>query len=126
MHLLGSVLSSGKSNGKIPHRYCAWIFIFPPNSVWEIYHPDQDGITPGPKLRRDGHIKASPGNYVVLDPNRADVLITLTDQRAPRRVVTVTKSTENGRDTLVKSSQINKRDNQRLKLGHSNGNSAKH
>lgn len=99
----------------ILYRYCAWIFIIPLNSIWEIYHLDQDGITPGPKLHRDEHTKVSPGNCVVLNPNRGDLLVTLTDHRAPRRVVTVTKSTETGRDTLVKSSQINKPDDKQRK-----------
>lgn len=103
------------------YRYCSWIFIVPQNSTWEIYHLGQDGITPGAKLRIDGHTKVSPGNYIVLDAIRGNVQVALTDMRAPRRVVTRTKSTGSERDSLVMSNHTKKKGgNKQLKLGHSN------
>ncbi|KAJ5371387.1 uncharacterized protein N7496_007479 [Penicillium cataractarum] len=85
------------------YRYCSWIFIVPQNSTWDIYHLGQDGITPGAKLRRDGHTKVSQGNYIVLDAVRGNVQVALTDMRAPRRVVTRTRSTGSERDPLQRN-----------------------
>ena len=40
----------------------------------------------------DGRTCVSPGKYIVLSPNGRPIQVNLTDQRAPRRVMTQSKS----------------------------------
>ncbi|OXV10353.1 hypothetical protein Egran_01886 [Elaphomyces granulatus] len=68
------------------YRYCREIVQFPAGAVdWEIFHLQGDGST-GSLLQRVDRSMVSPGNYVILDPNRGPITINVSPDREPRRV----------------------------------------
>jgi hypothetical protein len=103
------------------YRYCRAILDFPPEVQWAIFHLNDDGST-GRLLRQVDHNMVAPGNYVILDQGKYDaserllkllidgtdrepVAISVTSDRAPRRVYSRSPSSSQiarDRNSLVK------------------------
>jgi hypothetical protein len=103
------------------YRYCQEILDFPAEVQWAIFYLNDDGST-GRLLRRVDHNMVVPGNYVILDQgkynaskrllkllidgiDREPIAISVTSDRAPRRVYSRSPSSSQiarDRDKLVK------------------------
>jgi hypothetical protein len=103
------------------YRYCRAILSFPTEVQWAIFYLNNNGST-GRLLRQVDHNMVAPGNYVILDQGKYDaskgllkllidrtdrepVAVSVTSDRAPRRVYSRSPSSSQiarDRNSLVK------------------------